>query len=379
MNSIDTDPVRKPRWPLFLAALLALQLISPLQSQDAPDKPAPVDTVRARELMQKKRRGETLSPEEETLLRRAQEERRKSAPTARRPLDAAPRDKTGLQPLDEMGADDRYQGEDGGLYGAGRNEPPDALRRAAEAGLARIQPLDAAGKPAAGGRVVLISLSMSNATQEFSRFKRLADAYAAKSGSLTIVDGAQGGQAMAEWAAPKAAAWTEAERRLQAAGVSPAQVQVAWIKLANKSPTGDLAAHGRKLQKDTQAVIRNAAERFPNLRICYLSSRIYGGYATSTLNPEPYAYESAYAVRWLIQDQLKAGEDATATAPLLLWGPYLWADGTTPRKSDQLVWTREDLGRDGTHPSESGKDKVARMLLGFFKTSPFAKTWFTSK
>ena len=281
----------------------------------------------------------------------------------RRPLGAEPRETTGLKPLDQMTADDRHQGEDGGLYGGGKNVPPDALRLRAEEELARIAPID--------GRIVLVSISMSNATQEFSRFKKLADADAAKSGSLTIVDGAQGGQAMAEWAPAEAPAWTEAERRLKAAGVSPAQVQVAWIKLANKVPAGDLSVHGRKLQKDTQAVIKNAKARFPNLRIVYLSSRIYGGYASSNLNPEPYAYESAFAVRWVIQEQ-KDG-------PVVLWGPYLWADGTTPRKSDQLVWTRDDLAKDGTHPSESGKDKVARLLLAFFKTDPLAKPWFAAR
>lgn len=46
-------------------------------------------------------------------------------------------------------------------------------------------------------------------------------------------------------------------------------------------------------------------QKFPNLRIACLSSRIYGGYATTHLNPEPYAYESAFVVRWLIQDQIK--------------------------------------------------------------------------
>lgn len=337
---------------------LALSLAALLLAQD------PVDMAKARELLRRQRAGETLTAEETAYLKRAMEERQ-NAP--RRPLETAPKPSTGLKPLDEMGADDRYKGEDGGLYGGGRNVPPDELRRAADAELAKIVPLDGAGKPAADGRVVLLSISMSNATQEFSRFKKLADGDAAKSASLTIVDGAQGGQAMAEWAPPEAPAWAEAERRIKAAGVSPAQVQVAWIKLANKGPGGDLAAHGRKLQKDTEAVVRNAKARFPNLRIAYLSSRIYGGYAASTLNPEPYAYEGAFAVRWAIRER-KEG-------PVLLWGPYLWADGTTPRTSDGLVWTREDLAKDGTHPSESGKDKVARLLLAFFKTQP----WFAAR
>ena len=188
---------------------------------------------------------------------------------------------------------------------------------------------------------------------------------------------------MAEWVAPDAQPWTVAAQRLSTARVSPQQVQVAWIKLANKGPRGDLEEHGRKLQRDTLAVIQNAKDRFPNLRIAYLSSRIYGGYATNNLNPEPYAYESAFPVRWLIQDQIKgepslnfAAEKGDVKAPLLLWGPYLWADGTTPRESDKLVYTRSDLAEDGTHPSEAGRDKVARLMLDFFKTDALAKPWF---
>lgn len=188
---------------------------------------------------------------------------------------------------------------------------------------------------------------------------------------------------MAQWVSPDAPPWLEADRRIAASNVSAEQVQVAWIKLANMGPRGDLAEHGRALQRDTLAVIQNAKARFPNLQIAYLSSRIYGGYATGNLNPEPYAYESAFAVRWLIQDQMKADAElnfdskrGAVKAPLLLWGPYLWADGTTPRQSDKLVYTREDLAGDGTHPSEIGRDKVAGVMLDFFKTDPLAKSWF---
>jgi hypothetical protein len=60
-------------------------------------------------------------------------------------------------------------------------------------------------------------------------------------------------------------------------------------------------------------------------------------------------------------------------APLLLWGPYLWADGVTPRQ-DGLAWLRTDLG--DVHPSESGKKKVAELLLKFFKNDPYARPWF---
>lgn len=347
----------------------------------------PIDFQRARELLRKRQTGGTLTEEEAAYLRRAQEARRRGQ-QGRRPQTRDNRmvsgERVGLKPLTEMTAEDDYFGEDGGLYGGGSNTPPEPHRRAAEAALAQIQPLNAAGEPADDGRIVLISISMSNATQEFSTVKRLADADPDKSSRLTIVDCAQGGQAMAEWAPPDARPWQEALRRLESARVTPEQVQVAWIKLANKGPRGELEQHGRRLEADTRAVIQNAKARFPNLRIAYLGSRIYAGYAGSPLNPEPYAYESAFVVRWLIQDQIADNpelnddpEHGDVNAPLLLWGPYFWADGVTPRKSDGLVWLREDLAGDGTHPSESGRLKVAEMLLEFFKTDPMARSWFT--
>ncbi|TWU62592.1 hypothetical protein V7x_43270 [Crateriforma conspicua] len=251
-----------------------------------------------------------------------------------------------------------YKGEDGGLYGNRNNEPPIEHQQSAKRQLAEIVPRDTEGNPAADGRIVMISIGMSNATQEFSVFKRMADDDSSKSPSLTIVDCAQGGQAMHQWASAEARPWPVAEQRLSAAGVSRPQVQVAWVKLANMRPQGDLQKHGRELYDDTLRVLRVARQRFPNLRVVYLSSRTYGGYSTSTLSPEPYAYESAFVCRWLIQDQIqeKQGFDydasrGTAEAPLLLWGPYIWANGVNGRNSDGLVWERADFAKDGTHPS----------------------------
>ncbi len=361
-------------------------------SRAASDKAEPaIDFDKAYKLFQRRKGGEKLTAEENVYVERALEARKKQngQPGAGqaniRNLPApTPREMIGLKPLSEMSATDRYKGQDGGLYGGGHNVPPAEHALAAEQELARIEPLDAQGKPAADGKVAFISISMSNATQEFSKFKQIADADPQKSTKLTIVDCAQGGQAMAEWVSPQAPTWTVAEQRLSQARVSPQQVQIAWVKLANKGPRGDLEEHGRKLQRDTQAVIQNAKARFPNLRIVYLSSRIYGGYSTTNLNPEPYAYESAFPARWLIQDQIQGVAALNANpdkgvvyAPLLLWGPYLWADGTTPRAADKLAYTRADLAGDGTHPSEAGREKVARVMLNFYQTDPFAKSWYT--
>jgi hypothetical protein len=284
-----------------------------------------------------------------------------------------------MKPLTDMTSDEVYEGEDGGLYGKGSNEPPEALKKSAADALAQIKPLNAEGTPSDSGKIVLVSISMSNATQEFSFFKRVADQDSRKSDKLTIVDCAQGGQTMAAWAPPEGRNWDEAMRRLQTAGVTPQQVQVAWVKLANAAPNGSMTDHLTKLEADTTTVLHNLKKRFPNLRIAYLGSRIYGGYATTGLNPEPYAYEGAFAVRHLIQKQMNGDEElASSKSPLLLWGPYLWSEGEKGRQFDDLKYSKNDFGDDGTHPSRSGQEKVAKQLLEFFATSPLAKGWFAN-
>jgi hypothetical protein len=381
------------RWACGMTLLLGGLLAAPDVARGQPAEATPrqagagdeqIDFQRAQRLLQRRNRGETLSAEETAYLQRAMEARRnrESRPDARRGT-MQPRESTGLTPLTEMTADARYEGEDGGLYGGGRNEPSAELAATARAVLADVTPRDESGRPATNGKIVFVSISMSNATQEYSRFKQLSDRDTQRSPQVVVVDCAQGGQAMAQWAPPDARPWEEALRRISQAGVTPQQVQVAWVKLANVQPQGTLEEHGGKLQRDTVRVLQNARQRFPNLSVVYLGSRIYGGYATGALNPEPYAYESAFIARRLILAQQKGDPELNwdaargeVKAPLLLWGPYLWGDGMTPRQLDQLVWERNDFGGDGVHPSDSGRDKVARMLLDFCQHDPLAASWY---
>ena len=64
-------------------------------------------------------------------------------------------------------------------------------------------------------------------------------------------------------------------------------------------------------------------------------------------------------------------------SPWIAWGPYLWADGLKGRK-DVLVWRLDDFAQDGMHPSGSGREKVAKMLLEFLRTDPASKPWFAN-
>ena len=122
------------------------------------------------------------------------------------------------------------------------------------------------------------------------------------------------------------------------------------------------------------SIVRTLTARFPKLRLVYVSSRTYGGYAVTHLNPEPFAYESGFAVKWLVQ----SGVEGRLGRAWVAWGPYLWTDGAAGRR-DGLTWNCDDVLEDGSHPSANGTRKVARLLMEFFTADPTAQSWFRSR
>ncbi|HUG64024.1 MAG TPA: hypothetical protein VMK83_02285 [Gaiellaceae bacterium] len=280
------------------------------------------------------------------------------------------RTSTGLVPLKDLGAEG-YKGFGGGLYPGGANAPTGRYLAQGSAAARGVVPRVAGGKPDPDGRIVLLSIGMSNTTQEFQAFTRSAAADATTSPRMLLVDGAQGGQDAQRIADPSAPFWARVDERLARAGATARQVQVVWLKQAIARETRSFPADARGLQASLRSIVSIMRARYANLKLVFLSSRTYAGYATTSLNPEPYAYQSAFAVRWLIGERM-AGK---VVGPWLGWGPYLWTDGTKGRR-DGLQWTCGDVREDGTHPSPSGQAKVAGLLLRFFKASSTSQSWF---
>ena len=300
-----------------------------------------------------------------------------------------------------------YRGFRGGLYPDGSNELPPAHRAAGIAAARSVAPVDTAGAPSAAGKYVLLSIGMSNTTQEFCSQagtlgscdpwsfvgQAAADAVVNRT-TLAIVNGARGGQAAPAWTSPSSPEYDRIrDSWLAPSGLSEKQVQIVWVKVANAQPRvalPDTAADAYTLVRQLGQISRALKVRYPNVRQVFISSRIYAGYATTTLNPEPYAYESGFAVKWAVQAQIaqaaigavdpRAGDlryGAAGPAPWLAWGPYPWAAGMTPR-SDGLTWAPSDFASDGTHPAQSARQKVGAMLLAFFKSSPVTRCWFAT-
>ncbi|HEV2713425.1 MAG TPA: hypothetical protein VGU26_10035 [Gaiellaceae bacterium] len=269
---------------------------------------------------------------------------------------------TGLVPLTDLGKR-RYHGHRGGLYPGGSNEPRRRYLRQGMSAAKRVRPVD--------GQVVVLSIGMSNATAEFRAFQRLASDNPDVNPAVTLVDGAMGGWDARRIARPLAGYWRAVDRRLAAEGVSATEVQVVWLKQAISGEDRRFPADAKALRANLRAIVQILARRFPRLRLIYASSRTYGGYAVTALNPEPAAYDSGYAVRWLVQDRM----EGKVKGPWIGWGPYLWTDGTKGR-SDGFTWTCDDVRKDGTHPSPLGATKVGRLLLEFFESDATTRGWF---
>jgi len=291
-------------------------------------------------------------------------------------------------PLTELGSQPyrRMDGQEttftGGLYPGGSNARPPAHEAAALAAAGQIQPLNAQGSPdPAQGRVVMVSIGMSNANIEFQAFMDQAAARPNLNPRLILINGALPSQTADRWVDPAAPAWQALDQQLAARQISPAQVQAAWVK-NTLTGGGAFPDQALELQAALEAAVRNLKARFPNLRIAYVSSRIRSYTYFRGLSPEPLAFESGFAVKWMIEKQINGDPGlnydparGAVTAPVLLWGPYLWADGQNPR-ADGLVWLSADLTSDCTHPSAQGRQKAADLLMDFFQSDSTTRGWF---
>ncbi len=304
-------------------------------------------------------------------------------------------------PVNDLGTGLYLNQYQGGLYPGGSNAMPAPHAALGASRASNVVPLNAQGQPDPAGKFVFLSIGMSNTSQEFSglnhptnfqpwTFMGQAAAHpAVNHSSMVMFNGARGGETAAKWDAPTDENYARVATELAQAGLSEQQVRVAWVKVANPNPAVSLPAGNSDaltLVRQTGSILRTLHARYPNLEQVFLSSRIYAGYATTTLNPEPYAYESGFAMKRVIEAQINqtsgggvdpiAGNlDPSSAAPWVAWGPYLWADGTNPR-SDGLVWLPTDLQSDGTHPSQAGQTKVGRLLMRHFINSPLAEDWF---
>ena len=182
----------------------------------------------------------------------------------------------------------------------------------------------------------LLTVGFSNTTMESQAFKKVSDADPERNPRVTVVDGAVGGRDAIELSNRDVTRyWDELQGRLDRANVAPHQVQVIWLKEVVAGDTLPFPQDAERFRDALIKVVDTLKDSFPNLRLIYVSSRIYGGYALRNGSQEPWAY------------------------------------------GDGLTWNLADyVETDQMHPGPLATAKVASALSSFMKTDPTAKTWY---
>ncbi|MGA8765007.1 MAG: choice-of-anchor D domain-containing protein [Candidatus Sulfotelmatobacter sp.] len=284
-----------------------------------------------------------------------------------------------------------YMGTEGGLYPDGSNVRPPAHEADGLALAKGIIPLNADGNSDPNGKYVLLAIGVSISRTMFTQYQLTEQVDPALNPHLVIVDGAIDGTDSPNWASFSDGSWqTVLNFYLPYQNVTANQVVAVWLNDPRSQPKGTYPADMAQQESDVISALQNMQIYFPNLKLAYLESMHYGGYATNDplILPEPYAYETGFAMQTIIAEQINGApnlnynpNNGPVVAPWLSWGTYSWANGmlangNASAYSSGLEWSCSDLGPDGVHASSVGKTKDAALLTTFFKTDETATPWY---
>jgi hypothetical protein len=296
-----------------------------------------------------------------------------------------------LIPINDLGTG-TYEGSEAGLYPNGLNTRPAAFDAAGVSIAQSIQPLDADGTvDPVNGKIGFMTIGMSALFDTFLQYTTDFYADPGVNPHVVLVPGAQPRAYAANFADPNDWFWNPIfQSFLPESGLTAAQVQVVYVKDIDPTPTGTFPADMAKLQSEYELIPQNVLAKFPNVKLLYWGGPIYTGYSdgltTGLIDPEPYEYESAFAVKWAIQDQINGNANLNwnsangpVLAPWMSWGAYPWANGLLARQ-DGTYWSCPDIKYDGFHPSELyGREKETNLMLNFFKSDDTTTPWFLAQ
>ncbi|MGB4929409.1 MAG: hypothetical protein WBP43_05525, partial [Chitinophagales bacterium] len=190
---------------------------------------------------------------------------------------------TGNIPISEIGPG-FFMGYQGGLYPEGSNTMPMVHAQAGKNIGNSIKPLNEAGEvDFENGKVVFVAFGASTAGNTFNTFKSTVnntpDLY---NPCLKFVNLCLGGKGLESMVPPhNNLLWAYITDTLMVdAEISKEQVQIGWIKTASKDDSiPEFPMQADSLYDKYIPTIQRMKENFPNLKILYMSSHAYGGYA----------------------------------------------------------------------------------------------------
>lgn len=278
------------------------------------------------------------------------------------------------------------EGCEGGLFPDGSNTDPDPHASDGISIGKTVQPRDGDGNiDPVNGAIVFMSLGVSNTQQPFIDLMNAANGDPLKNPKVAIVNGALGGET-ADGLATSTSGYlsTVINYILPFYGYTAQQVAAIWLDTVDSGDNSGFPTDAENLLGYLKTISTDIKTDFPNMVLTYLGSLNYTGYSqgVSTILPEPQAYDSAWADKWLVEDQINGTccnynpSKGKVVSPWITWGDYYWANGLLARQ-DGTYWSCQDDNADGTHPAYPGGHlKIADGLLGFLKNDATATPWF---
>jgi hypothetical protein len=254
-----------------------------------------------------------------------------------------------------------------GLYSGGNNQMPETHQQAGEKIAQSLVPLDDKGAPNPKGKIVAVAVGHSNTMHYFQTF---APMLKEKSGSINpqfeLVNVASSSSVCENWVKIARKGYPTFPKNAQVVFLLTTYHRAGPTATGTEIMSMPFEEKMLKMKKDLKYIVTKLVENCPNVKMVYIGSDAFRGYGKL----EPQVYEEAFAVKWLIEDQLKgdpelAFEGPNRKAPWLSWGGYIW----------QLNPPRNLFKPDGVHSLESGRTVWAQKWYDDLSKNSTTRPW----
>lgn len=287
-------------------------------------------------------------------------------------------------PLTDLG-NAVFRGYSGGLYPNGSNKASGIYLQDIQSRAYGIKALDSNGLASSSGKIVFIGVGASNPRTEFAAFQQMLDTFKNINPDLITVNTCIGGQGVQKMNDPADNYWKSAQHMFDSMQVHPNQVQVAWIETEN-TQKGDSIFPGAPLSlvQDLRVLLQTMKQKYPNLKLCFMSARAYAGWASGGTGKGleyPRDYYNGWACKWLI-DSAAAGNAGfvytgnTPDIPMPVYSTYMWTNKGDVRNDGFSINCSTDIGNDGLHLSAAGEQKLGKQIFDFFSRDVSSTPWF---
>ncbi|MBG9376801.1 hypothetical protein I5907_11170 [Panacibacter sp. DH6] len=287
-------------------------------------------------------------------------------------------------PINDLGAG-TFMGKVGGLYPGGVNAPFGTYAADLMTFSKDIKPLNADGEPASNGVVGFIAIGGSTCGKMMSALTDKTTGNPLTNGKLKMVNctNGEGSASLNSLMNASDTIWPIIMNKLGRRKLTVSQVQVIYLETDDSIQLSGFPDRPLRAKQEYVQTLKMFKTKFPNVKLVYVLGR------TTTFltkkkklihNVEPNPYYNGWACKWLIEDQMNGVpgtryKGASAEVPMVTWGWYQWAYGTSQPRKDGFTWEASDT-EDGLHATPAGSDTLSGYFQNFLLTDIYAKNWY---